>query len=393
MKFNKILKNQKQIFVKNLEKAYTEGIYSDTPTNRKLGRVGMSYKKYNDTRKDIIALQDDIYDAIEDLTKKRFKNDDYWNGVKSIKNKIGEVVEKYQDKYKDLQLYISVEDGGYRENNGSKWKEYKINIENGNNNSILEGVINCHAAGTVEDPFSEYDCSVIISPSNLDDDEISKLRKSIKKEKINDINKSYQEGVYSDTFENRKLGRVGMSYKKEEQNKDKKQNNKGNKKFSKLSEIPWERMKEFKRTKFCRYKTPNGILYRDFFERTSTNRYSLGSDYSTFYDKEISSEQALAFANGKKLDKYDILTNKIKALWGIKGRKLDHFIQYINNLDEVKEDGIKGIKLKISATEEDKKVAIVKFYAQAAKKLLGSDSEKNVNEVIQEALENFESNK
>lgn len=29
-----------------LFKAYTEGIYSDTPTNRKLGRVGMSYIEY-----------------------------------------------------------------------------------------------------------------------------------------------------------------------------------------------------------------------------------------------------------------------------------------------------------------------------------------------------------
>lgn len=30
----------------NVEKAYTEGVYSDTPANRKLGRVGMSYKDY-----------------------------------------------------------------------------------------------------------------------------------------------------------------------------------------------------------------------------------------------------------------------------------------------------------------------------------------------------------
>lgn len=29
-----------------LQKAYTEGVYSDTPANRKLGRVGMSYQQY-----------------------------------------------------------------------------------------------------------------------------------------------------------------------------------------------------------------------------------------------------------------------------------------------------------------------------------------------------------
>lgn len=32
--------------IKFLSKAYTEGVYSDTPINRKLGRVGMSYAEY-----------------------------------------------------------------------------------------------------------------------------------------------------------------------------------------------------------------------------------------------------------------------------------------------------------------------------------------------------------
>ena len=41
------IKNIKAIaFIKNLEKAYTEGVYADTPANRKLGRVGMSYKEW-----------------------------------------------------------------------------------------------------------------------------------------------------------------------------------------------------------------------------------------------------------------------------------------------------------------------------------------------------------
>ena len=32
--------------LKTISKAYTEGIYADTPANRKLGRVGMSYAEY-----------------------------------------------------------------------------------------------------------------------------------------------------------------------------------------------------------------------------------------------------------------------------------------------------------------------------------------------------------
>lgn len=35
----------------NIEKAYTEGVYADTPTNRKLGRVGMTYTAYNEKMK------------------------------------------------------------------------------------------------------------------------------------------------------------------------------------------------------------------------------------------------------------------------------------------------------------------------------------------------------
>lgn len=44
----KIIDNKPNIFLQNLVKAYTEGIYSDTPLNRKLGRVGMSYKQYKE---------------------------------------------------------------------------------------------------------------------------------------------------------------------------------------------------------------------------------------------------------------------------------------------------------------------------------------------------------
>lgn len=41
MKQMKILNN-----LKSISKAYTEGIYADTPANRKLGRVGMTYAEY-----------------------------------------------------------------------------------------------------------------------------------------------------------------------------------------------------------------------------------------------------------------------------------------------------------------------------------------------------------
>ena len=46
-KFFSSIKN-KNITSNFLNKAYVEGVYNDSPLNRKLGRVGMSYKEYND---------------------------------------------------------------------------------------------------------------------------------------------------------------------------------------------------------------------------------------------------------------------------------------------------------------------------------------------------------
>ena len=46
--FSKVNKNNILNKIKYIEKAYTEGVYADSPLNRKLGRVGMSYKKYEE---------------------------------------------------------------------------------------------------------------------------------------------------------------------------------------------------------------------------------------------------------------------------------------------------------------------------------------------------------
>lgn len=52
MEIKNIKNNQKEIFIKNLEKSFTEGIYADTPQNRKLGRVGMTYKQAKEMEKE-----------------------------------------------------------------------------------------------------------------------------------------------------------------------------------------------------------------------------------------------------------------------------------------------------------------------------------------------------
>lgn len=47
----KIINKQPGAFLQNLVKSYTEGVYADTPANRKLGRVGMTYAQYADKLK------------------------------------------------------------------------------------------------------------------------------------------------------------------------------------------------------------------------------------------------------------------------------------------------------------------------------------------------------
>ena len=52
------------IEVKDLFKAYTEGIYADTPNNRKLGRVGMSYQEYKNKIRNDYNTEEDKWSSI-----------------------------------------------------------------------------------------------------------------------------------------------------------------------------------------------------------------------------------------------------------------------------------------------------------------------------------------
>lgn len=74
--------------VKEVEKAggYTEGVYSDTPANRKLGRVGMSYKQYKEKNSGENSKVEDKWD--EDKAYETFEKDNTIQGVKF--KKVGE---------------------------------------------------------------------------------------------------------------------------------------------------------------------------------------------------------------------------------------------------------------------------------------------------------------
>lgn len=93
-----------------------------------------------------------IYRVTQDITGGIY-HDDYWNGPRMVVNAI---------KSLGYEVGLGAKDGGYRKNNdGTQWKEYQIDIDTPEGFNI-QGTLNCHAAGSMEDPFDRYDMSLIL---------------------------------------------------------------------------------------------------------------------------------------------------------------------------------------------------------------------------------------
>lgn len=109
-----------------------------------------------------------LYNAIyKEVEKRRLTShiyhDDYWSGVTDIKTCIEYVIDKLGA---DVSLSVWCENGGYRTNRtaDAQWKEYLFRIyDESTDKTLINGIINCHAAGTVDDPFSSYDMTLIMN--------------------------------------------------------------------------------------------------------------------------------------------------------------------------------------------------------------------------------------
>lgn len=97
-----------------------------------------------------------LYKVVEPFTHSKY-HDTAWQGVSSMINAL-------QDAGYDVS--VTVKDGGYRNSKGgntlfagddtvSYWKEFNLEIPI--EDKVINGRINAHAAGTVEDPFDSYD--------------------------------------------------------------------------------------------------------------------------------------------------------------------------------------------------------------------------------------------
>lgn len=107
------------------------------------------------------SLYKKIYDETKTLTS-RLYHDESWEGVDLIRNAISNCIEKVGY---DGEVLIYPVNGGYRTSKDglSQWKEYEVEINSADGVKEISGTLNCHAAGSVKDPFDRYDMSLVIS--------------------------------------------------------------------------------------------------------------------------------------------------------------------------------------------------------------------------------------
>ena len=103
--------------------------------------------------------------------------DEIWEGVRLVTKDVKDALEELNSKRSDGYQYevsIAPDDGGYRKSNDgmSQWKQYKVelykvhkdfNADEEYPEPFMIGTLNCHAAGTIKDPFAAYDMAFCIS--------------------------------------------------------------------------------------------------------------------------------------------------------------------------------------------------------------------------------------
>lgn len=111
-------------------------------------------------------VQNAIYKQLEKTgTTGRFYHDDAWEGVKLVRKDIEDAFKNIKNAPHEYEVSIAPDDGGYRKSKDgmSQWKQYKVEIYiKGAEDPFMVGTLNCHAAGTVQDPFDMYDMSCCI---------------------------------------------------------------------------------------------------------------------------------------------------------------------------------------------------------------------------------------
>lgn len=100
-------------------------------------------------------------------------HDSYWEGVREVKKVCNEVLDELNAKAEGFKYDISIapDEGGYKKSKDgmSRWKQYKVEVYKvpakyeDYPEPFMLGTLNCHAAGSMQDPFDAYDISFCIS--------------------------------------------------------------------------------------------------------------------------------------------------------------------------------------------------------------------------------------
>lgn len=216
---------------------------------------------------------------------------------------------------------------------------------------------------------------------------------------IKNLTKAYTEGVYADTPQNRKLGRVGMTYAayaEKVKGKEKKEI-KSNKKDKKTNYFGTD-----VDLKNIANKLNNLLKYKGLSARIAGNNIEIykkgdvsslknllasiySKDYISWgpYENNVGLKNMVQGTLNKVLkeNEIEILVDKTEVLKNAKGKRLDAIIKYSNS---AKEEGVEGIKVVKDATDEEKRIAIAKFYKEAAE----GDAD-NLDEIVEEALADY----
>jgi hypothetical protein len=129
-------------------------------------KLQLKLKISNKTKK---IIQKCIYKELEkNNTTGRFYHDDYWQGVDFVRKDVEEgLYQAFRKTNLEFDFSIYADNGGYQKSNDgmSQWKAYKVEIfyKKQKSEPIMVGTLNCHAAGTIEDPFKSYDMSFVLS--------------------------------------------------------------------------------------------------------------------------------------------------------------------------------------------------------------------------------------
>lgn len=219
---------------------------------------------------------------------------------------------------------------------------------------------------------------------------------------LQNLTKSYTGGVYADTPQNRKLGRVGRPYAHKE---DVKENEKSwdkieafYKKGSDENKL-WDSWYKFQKSgDHSHISDMRQILEKKFpdiksWKQTSPNTgkaklTAINKDGDKIASIELDGDKVDLTALQTFMDKchvgkskIEVLVNKTETLKNAEGKRIDAIIKYSNSAEE---EGVKGIKVADDATDEEKKIAIAKFYKEAAE----GDAD-NLDSIIEEALEDY----